>query len=78
MDEDEEHIAPVYSPVRYHYAPEPGAGLGCLMTLAILCVVIGLGTTCPPEYQWIVNGFLAAGVCSLVVIVPAWWRAIRQ
>lgn len=75
-DGDEEHMAPIYNAPVLGYAAEPGAGSGCLLAGAILSIVIGLGTTCPPEYQWIVNGFLAYGVCSLVAYVPAWWRAI--
>jgi hypothetical protein len=80
-DDDDEawaHIPPVYDPPRMGYAAEPGSGWACWMTLAILAVLIGLWSTYSAEYEWIFHGFLAFGICSLVVAVPAWWRAIHQ
>ena len=79
-DEDERwaHIPPVYDPPRMGYAPEPGGGAALGMAASIVGLAIGRFHTCPPDWEWIFQGLLAASAIGLYYSSRAWWRAIHE
>lgn len=77
-DGSRHHIPPVYDPPRMGYAPEPGSGAGLGMTLSIVGLLIGLFHTCPPNWEWIFQGLIAASAIGLFYSSRAWWRAIHE
>jgi hypothetical protein len=75
-DREPFEIPPVYNLPRVSHGSEPGAGWAFVMSVCIVGLVFGLGTT--GVAQWILTTVLVAAAAGLPVSACAWWWAIHK